>query len=113
MVEYDTVRPRLFSSKSLLISQQQGQSAGTPRMPTAFQLLTLVAFRVFLTLKVDATILEVGAGGTTDVTNIVPKPVVAAVTALGVEHASFLGNTLKDIALHKSGIFKVSTTLQD
>jgi len=82
-------------------------------MPTAFQLLTLVAFHAFLTLKVDATVLEVGAGGTTDVTNVVPKPIVTAITSLGIEHASFLGNTLKDIAWHKSGIFKVSAKLQD
>ena len=41
-----------------------------------FRFVTLVAFHAFLSLKVDATILEVGVGGMYDSTNIVPTPVV-------------------------------------
>lgn len=76
-------------------------------MPGYFRLLTLVAFHTFLELKVDATVFEVGVGGTLDSTNIVPKPIVTGITALGIDHVSVLGNTLSDIAWHKAGIFKV------
>lgn len=77
-------------------------------MPGYFRFMTLLAFHVFLALKVDATVLEVGVGGTYDSTNIVPKPIVTGITALGIDHVAVLGNTLQEIAWQKGGIFKVS-----
>jgi folylpolyglutamate synthase len=56
---------------------------------------------------VDATILEVGVGGRYDSTNIVPKPVVTGITALGLDHTAVLGKTLEEIAWQKAGIYKV------
>jgi folylpolyglutamate synthase/dihydropteroate synthase len=52
--------------------------------------------------------LEVGVGGAYDSTNIVPRPIVTAVTALGLDHVQVLGKTLAEIAWQKGGIFKVS-----
>ncbi|KAF7292353.1 Folylpolyglutamate synthase [Mycena chlorophos] len=78
----------------------------TPDKPGYFRFLTLVAYHAFLSLKVDATILEVGVGGTHDSTNIVPRPVVTGITALGIDHVNVLGKTLAEIAWHKGGIFK-------
>ncbi|KAI0638249.1 FolC bifunctional protein [Trametes polyzona] len=78
----------------------------TPVMPGYFRFITLLAFHTFLELQVDATILEVGVGGRYDSTNIVPKPVVTGITALGLDHTAILGKTLKDIAWQKAGIFK-------
>jgi len=77
-------------------------------MPGYFRFMTLLAFHVFLKMKVDATVLEVGVGGTYDSTNIVPRPVVTGITALGIDHVSVLGKTLEEIAWQKGGIFKVS-----
>jgi folylpolyglutamate synthase/dihydropteroate synthase len=71
--------------------------------------MTLLAFHIFLKLKVDATVLEVGVGGTYDSTNIVPKPVVTGITSLGIDHVTVLGSTLPEIAWQKGGIFKVSS----
>ena len=71
------------------------------------QFLTLMAFHSFLSLKVDATVLEVGSGGAYDTTNMVPSPIATGVTHLGLEHVSLLGETIDKIAWHKSGIFKV------
>ena len=76
-------------------------------MPAYFRFVTLVAYHAFLSLGVDATILEVGVGGLHDSTNIVPKPVVTGVTALGLDHTAVLGNTIKEIAYQKGGIYKV------
>lgn len=77
-------------------------------MPGYFRFVTLLAFHAFSELKVDATILEVGVGGTYDSTNIVPKPIVTAISALGIDHVAVLGKTLEDIAWQKGGIYKVS-----
>jgi folylpolyglutamate synthase len=68
-----------------------------------------MAFHVFLREKVDATILEVGIGGTYDSTNIVPKPRVAGVTTLGIDHVFVLGKTIEEIAQQKGGIYKKDT----
>jgi folylpolyglutamate synthase/dihydropteroate synthase len=81
-------------------------------MPGYFRFLTLLAFHTFLALKVNAAVLEVGVGGTHDSTNIVPKPIVTGITALGIDHVTVLGPTLKDIAWQKAGIFKVSPQLR-
>lgn len=63
-------------------------------------------------LKVDATVLEVGVGGRYDSTNIVPKPIVTGVTALGHDHTAVLGKTIAEIAWQKAGIYKVSQSFE-
>ncbi|CCM04792.1 uncharacterized protein FIBRA_06985 [Fibroporia radiculosa] len=78
----------------------------TSRMPAYFRFVTLVAYHAFLTLKVDATILEVGVGGMYDSTNIVPRPIVTGVSSLGLDHTTLLGKTLGEIAWQKGGIYK-------
>jgi len=57
--------------------------------------------------QVDATILEVGVGGTYDSTNVVPSPLTTGVTALGIDHIWVLGKTIPEIAAQKGGIYKV------
>ncbi|EPQ26038.1 uncharacterized protein PFL1_06491 [Pseudozyma flocculosa PF-1] len=78
----------------------------TPLRPVYFRFLTLLAYHVFLQEEVDATILEVGIGGKYDSTNVVPKPLVTAITQLGLDHTALLGNTVEEIAVQKGGIFK-------
>jgi hypothetical protein len=68
--------------------------------------VTLPPEQVFLSEGVDVAVLEVGIGGRFDATNIVPRPVVCAVSALALEHTALLGNTLPQIAYHKGGIIK-------
>lgn len=50
-------------------------------------------------------------GGAYDSTNIVPKPIVTGVTALGLDHVSVLGRTIGEIAWQKAGIYKVGSLL--
>ncbi|KAJ3548458.1 hypothetical protein NMY22_g1254 [Coprinellus aureogranulatus] len=78
----------------------------TSLMPGYFRFMTLLAFHAFIEEKVDATILEVGVGGAYDSTNIVPKPVITGVTALGIDHVAVLGKTIEEIAWQKGGIYK-------
>lgn len=65
-----------------------------------------MAYHVFLSENVDATILEVGVGGLLDPTNLIPSPMVTGVTSLGLDHVHILGHTILEIAGHKGGIFK-------
>ncbi|PKI84403.1 tetrahydrofolate synthase [Malassezia vespertilionis] len=78
----------------------------TPLRPMYFRFMTLLAFHVFISKKVSATLLEVGIGGLYDSTNIVQHPIATGVTALGLDHTALLGNTIEEIALQKAGIFK-------
>jgi dihydrofolate synthase/folylpolyglutamate synthase len=64
--------------------------------------LTALFYR---TTEVDVAVLEVGAGGRFDLTNIV-EPVACAITSVGIDHTHTLGNTIADIAWHKAGIIK-------
>lgn len=75
-------------------------------LPFYFNFLTLMALYTFKQQGCNATILEVGIGGEFDCTNIVDRPAVVGVSSLGIDHVKLLGNTLKEIAWHKSGIFK-------
>ncbi|TIA92747.1 hypothetical protein E3P99_00493 [Wallemia hederae] len=81
-----------------------------PPKPAYFRFMTLMAFHTFLKEDVDATVLEVGIGGTLDCTNIVPGPTVAAVSSLGLDHTALLGNSIREIAQNKGGIYKQGAT---
>lgn len=76
-------------------------------MPGFFDLITVMAMRVFISEGVDVIVLEVGKGGYTDRTNFMRKPVVCGITSLALEHTESLGNTIEKIAWHKAGIIKV------
>ena len=74
--------------------------------PTEFELVSCIAFEYFYRKKCDIVVLEVGMGGALDSTNVIEVPEVAVITIIGLDHTEFLGNTLEEIALTKSGIFK-------
>ncbi|KAI7265012.1 hypothetical protein KC345_g8622 [Hortaea werneckii] len=76
------------------------------RGPRTLQLWALLAFHVFIREGVDVAIIETHHGGEYDATNVIQKPVVSAVTTLGMDHIAQLGPTIANIAWHKSGIFK-------
>lgn len=59
--------------------------------------------------KPDFVVLEAGIGGKNDATAIVEKPAVAVITGIGLDHCSYLGNTLEEIAVQKAGIMKPGT----
>ncbi|KAE8655430.1 Folylpolyglutamate synthase [Hibiscus syriacus] len=75
-------------------------------MPTFFQFLALLAFKIFSAEKVDVAILEVGLGGRADATIVVQAPIVCGVSSLGYDHMEIFGNTLGGIAAAKADIFK-------
>jgi len=70
-----------------------------------FEMSVGLAFDYFAAEKVDIAIIEVGLGGRLDATNII-RPLVSAITNIGLDHTQFLGNTLEAIAGEKAGIIK-------
>ena len=68
-----------------------------------FDILTAVAFNVFLKCKVQWVVLETGLGGRADSTNVTDKE-LCVLTRIGLDHQEVLGNNLKQIALEKTGI---------
>jgi len=50
--------------------------------------------------------LETGLGGRLDATNMVAKPLLTIITPISIDHVSFLGETLAEIAGEKAGILK-------
>lgn len=76
--------------------------------PMYFKYLTVLSFHIFVSEGVNTAIYEVGVGGKYDSTNIVEKPTVTGISALGIDHTAMLGNTIESIAWNKTGIFKKS-----
>lgn len=72
---------------------------------TTFEMQTLLAFHYFQDQQCDFAIIEVGMGGKIDATNIF-NPVLSIITNFSLEHQSYLGPTIADIANHKGGIIK-------
>ena len=73
---------------------------------TPFGLGTALALLAFRREDTDVIILETGLGGRFDPTNVIPKPAVCAITAIGMDHMQLLGDTLAEIAREKAGIIK-------
>ena len=74
--------------------------------PRYLQLLALVSFHVFIKEGVDVAIYETHQGGEYDATNVIPAPVVTAITPIDEDHMHQLGPSLTNVAWHKAGIFK-------
>jgi len=72
---------------------------------TFFEYNVLLALHVFCTAKLDIIILEVGMGGRLDAVNMVQNQ-LALITAIDLDHCSWLGDTREQIAVEKAGIIK-------
>lgn len=83
---------------------EQSIAAGGPRL-SFFEVLTVMAFAAFADAPIDVAIIEVGMGGTWDSTNVVTGD-IAVITPISLDHQAWLGDSVRDIALEKSGIIK-------
>lgn len=98
-----------------LTAEQRVGLEGEKRYRTVFEILTALAFSAFrdrgrqlreLGIPLpQVVVLETGLGGRLDCTNVV-EPAVAVITALGIDHAKTLGDTVEAIAREKAGIIK-------
>lgn len=75
------------------------------RMPTFFEVVTVLALEHFLAEGCELVIWETGMGGRLDSTNIV-TPQASVITNVQFDHQQWLGHTLAEIAAEKAGIIK-------
>ncbi len=74
--------------------------------PSYFERFLAIALLYFQKQKCEWVVLEVGCGGRYDATNVIPAPVMSAITNVDYDHMHILGKTLTKIAWDKSGIIK-------
>lgn len=70
-----------------------------------FEFVFAMAAVYFENEAVDYVVYETGLGGRLDATNIL-RPVITAITSIGLEHTKYLGDTVGKIAGEKAGIIK-------
>lgn len=74
---------------------------------TYFEALTAAAFCLFAHTPADISIIEVGAGGATDATNVMSHPAASVVTPISRDHEAMFGvSGVAAIARLKAGIFR-------
>ncbi|NOZ86914.1 MAG: bifunctional folylpolyglutamate synthase/dihydrofolate synthase [Deltaproteobacteria bacterium] len=88
-----------------LIEEVHRLTKGEDDPPSFFEVVTACALKHFSNTNVDIAVLETGLGGRLDATNIV-EPEVAVLTSLSIDHESWLGRSLYEIAGEKAGIIK-------
>lgn len=74
--------------------------------PSYFELMFAIALLYFKREKCEFVVLEVGLGGRYDATNVIKKPLITAITNIGLDHTEVLGSTKREIANDKAGIIK-------
>lgn len=99
------IAERDLTGEQLLELVAEIRRVGADLEPSYFEVMAAAAFLAFAGTGCDAAVLEVGLGGRLDATNVC-RPVVTAVTRLGLDHQDRLGTTLAEIAAEKAGIFK-------
>ena len=89
--------------------QAELRLGGEGGLISEFELKTAVAFLAFARANVDIAVIEAGIGGLRDATNLIPPPLAAVITNVGLDHTGILGETREEIAAEKAGIFKPKT----
>ena len=88
----------------VLIDHDRWVAAGNDRLTYGEIWVALVGLALD-GARVDVGVIEVGAGGRFDLTNVV-RPAVSVITSVGIDHVVTLGDTIAEIAWHKAGIIK-------
>lgn len=74
---------------------------------TYFEALTAAGFKLFCEHEADLCIIETGAGGELDSTNVMNAPAACAITHISMDHERmFNARSLEDIARTKAGIMR-------
>ncbi|OGG92417.1 hypothetical protein A3H03_03380 [Candidatus Kuenenbacteria bacterium RIFCSPLOWO2_12_FULL_42_13] len=78
----------------------------TSLRPGFQEFMLAMALLYFQKNHCEYAVLETSVGGEFDATNIIPQPIIGAITNIGLDHTHLLGETLAEIAKSKAGIIK-------
>lgn len=95
-----------ITERALVDVLQRAETANDGGPITYFEITTAAAFLAFSEAPADYLVLETGLGGRLDATNVVPHPALTVLTSISIDHTTFLGKTLDEIAGEKAGIMK-------
>ena len=73
---------------------------------TVFESTTAAAFVAMSETPADLALVEVGLGGALDATNVLERPLLSVIAPVDLDHAEFLGDSLRGVAVEKAGILK-------
>ena len=79
---------------------------GSGSEATVFESTTAAAFLAMSETPADLAVVEVGLGGVLDATNFIERPLLSVITPVDLDHAEFLGTSLRGVAVEKAGILK-------
>ena len=96
----------LISEEELCVTLEEVERVNDGRPITFFEITAAAMFLAFSRHPADATVLEVGLGGSFDATNVVPRPAMTIIQPVGLDHIEFLGSDIATIAGEKAGIIK-------
>ncbi|NCO85920.1 MAG: bifunctional folylpolyglutamate synthase/dihydrofolate synthase [Rhodobacterales bacterium] len=96
----------IISEEALTALLDRCVVANGPDPITFFEITTCAAFAAFADTPANWTLLEVGLGGRLDATNVIAAPRLTVITPVDLDHQSYLGDTLTEIAGEKAGIIK-------
>ncbi|MBS2099765.1 bifunctional folylpolyglutamate synthase/dihydrofolate synthase [Carboxylicivirga linearis] len=99
------VNGEMISEQAVIDFVENHQDIINTLEPSFFEMTVAMAFEYFKNEKVDIAIIEVGMGGRLDSTNII-SPELSVITNIGLDHTTFLGDTLPKVAAEKGGIIK-------
>ncbi|KUJ11997.1 FolC bifunctional protein [Mollisia scopiformis] len=102
-INEQTVKESVFKeAENLVLRRNRAENIEA----SEFELLTATAFEVFAREKIEMGVVEVGLGGRLDATNVMENKAVTVISKIGLDHQSFLGNTIEEITYQKSGIMR-------
>jgi len=97
---------RLIEDAALIDLLERTEHANAGQPITFFEITTAAAYLAFSEMPADLLLLETGLGGRFDTTNVIPRPLLTALSPIGIDHVGFLGDTIAKIACAKAGILK-------
>lgn len=96
---------RLVSDDELIMALERVEDTGVDL--TYFEALTAAAFLLFSQIQADLCIIETGAGGELDSTNVMARPDACIITSIGRDHERMFGvSGIPSIARTKAGIMR-------
>ena len=103
--EMISINGKLISDDEFCAAIKENEKLFNKYSLSPFEIQTYIALNYFEKNKCDLAIVECGMGGEIDATNIF-NPIAAVITSISLEHTSYLGRSICEIAYQKAGIIK-------
>ena len=103
--EMISINGNLISDDDFAAAIKENEKLFNKYSLSPFEIQTYIALSYFEKNRCDIAIIECGMGGEIDATNIF-NPIAAVITSISLEHTSYLGRSLCEIAYQKAGIIK-------